>query len=943
MKRLALITSVVLLAVMSPTQSPPKANAAVGQWSQANGAVNPNFDEFNRSDDTNATVCATTYSGTPYVCWSEYRSSNYKLLVTMFDGTNWAAPSTILGSIPGIDVLRDSSVYNEDTFKYDNPSMTIVRYDSGTETIDVPIIFSTKVSSYMSSNQICCAYLLGTTWTFQYFTNSNHTVDEPQVIVGDDGRIYATWCQQKVSDNLPVIIYADPVFPLVWKDIYDNPVSSTPDPLLSLSGIYTQARIDTFNSKPTVCCTYKPSSTSKSDISFIRWDGANWGGLVNLSPTIFGEANLNESNPKMVLNSYGSPVVVWDTDENTSKTYFAMWNGTQWVNTDGPGKLDLSQKFVGGVRTSDPDLIKGQYGIYHVALNYDTSDAILYLQTNLTQWYAVEQKEGKSTLPFGISRPSLAVQHDNFPMIAGDRMLPSDNPAFTEYQYVGQFFVEWGIDTNQQGTTPDYQDDGKIITNSNDQIFPLRAIINYPHGTGLVKTTFIYTIPPQCSFIPDLNLNFIGQSSERWGQRVDGRWDNIGLFSQARITDYQKIKIIFFSNKKSITLRFSIEFDGFNYPSRWLKNLADVTIENKSITIPMMIMPNIIDTTSLYTGTSIVTNPITQYQSPTFYIDADHYSDTLTTDGKKIATFIIYIYPVGPFDSPVSLFTQSDPKANLSCNPNPSPVPQGFGVRRAFLTIEANANTPPGTFKVKVIGSALSGSVPDESWVDLELYVIGAKLAITKRADQVSVQPGSVISYTITVQNIGGADAEGVYLEDSLSADLVYVSSYPQAILEGKKAVWNIGTITPGQKLYFTLKAKVAEKMFGEGSIIVNVANAFYNGWQTSAATVYISVRPAEIPCPNPQAEIKFTTEGDTPKAGVPIYGKLYVWDGCNPYNFQLFWGDETGELKGYMDGEGSYTLPPHTYETAGTYMISCFVTDKYGKQNIIRKHIVIH
>jgi hypothetical protein len=104
-----------------------------------------------------------------------------------------------------------------------------------------------------------------------------------------------------------------------------------------------------------------------------------------------------------------------------------------------------------------------------------------------------------------------------------------------------------------------------------------------------------------------------------------------------------------------------------------------------------------------------------------------------------------------------------------------------------------------------------------------------------------------------------------------------------------------------------------------------------------------VTVKPTDTPCPNPQAELKFDTNGQDPQAGMELKGSLKVWDGCNPYKFQLFWGDDTPEVVGYLDKDGTYTVPSHIYTNSGTYFLTCYVTDKYGKQNVIRKQMVVH
>ncbi|NTU61782.1 MAG: DUF11 domain-containing protein, partial [Caldiserica bacterium] len=193
------------------------------------------------------------------------------------------------------------------------------------------------------------------------------------------------------------------------------------------------------------------------------------------------------------------------------------------------------------------------------------------------------------------------------------------------------------------------------------------------------------------------------------------------------------------------------------------------------------------------------------------------------------------------------------------------------------------------------------------------------------------------------IRNVGGATASGVTLKDNLPEDVDYLSSFPSAAASGKTAMWDVGDIPQNKSVIYTIRVRVKDMVFSVGSMISNVASAEYDGWLTSSATVFVTVRPTETPCPTPQAEIRFETDGNDPQAGMEINGKLRVWDGCSPYKFQLFWGDDSKEVFGHLDKEGYYSLPPHSYATSGTYMLVCYVTDKYGKQNVIRKQMVVH
>ncbi|NTU61034.1 MAG: hypothetical protein HGA95_01700, partial [Caldiserica bacterium] len=263
-----------------PAPISKKANAASGNWTQANGSSIPNYDEFNRSDDTNGTICATNNIGKPYLCWSEYKSGGYKICISTSDGENWVSPSGDT-TYPNFEVLNVLGVCT-------NPSMIVINLDDGTTNQDIPIIFFDRNDGihYKSS----CAYLKDGTWNFQDFTHYTNQEVKPFVTLGDDDRIYATWCQGISGySNLPVVIVADLEFPLVWKHLDGTPATYMANTIFSRTELYYHSRVATFDGKPFLCAEYKQNISSGMDIVVIKWDGTNWNGLNSANFTIIGD------------------------------------------------------------------------------------------------------------------------------------------------------------------------------------------------------------------------------------------------------------------------------------------------------------------------------------------------------------------------------------------------------------------------------------------------------------------------------------------------------------------------------------------------------------------------------------------------------------------------------------------------------------------------------
>ena len=65
------------------------------------------------------------------------------------------------------------------------------------------------------------------------------------------------------------------------------------------------------------------------------------------------------------------------------------------------------------------------------------------------------------------------------------------------------------------------------------------------------------------------------------------------------------------------------------------------------------------------------------------------------------------------------------------------------------------------------------------------------------------------IPYTITVANTGRIESRSMTVRDLIPQGLIYVSSQPPAIQEGRQLTWTLGLLPPGQthSIRLTLRA----------------------------------------------------------------------------------------------------------------------------------------
>ena len=99
------------------------------------------------------------------------------------------------------------------------------------------------------------------------------------------------------------------------------------------------------------------------------------------------------------------------------------------------------------------------------------------------------------------------------------------------------------------------------------------------------------------------------------------------------------------------------------------------------------------------------------------------------------------------------------------------------------------------------------------------------KLELTKSASATEVFPGSLVSFTIRVCNVGNAVADNVIVSDALSSDLELVSasvSQGKAVIVGNGVRAEFGALFPGECATLTIVARVRDDV-APGTQIGNV------------------------------------------------------------------------------------------------------------------------
>lgn len=244
------------------------------------------------------------------------------------------------------------------------------------------------------------------------------------------------------------------------------------------------------------------------------------------------------------------------------------------------------------------------------------------------------------------------------------------------------------------------------------------------------------------------------------------------------------------------------------------------------------------------------------------------------------------IFNNGPNDAGTTTFTDTIP-ANMSfvsadIGGAPCSVTAGLvtcTVASLAPSTSVNVNlvlhpTIAGTF---INAASVQGSVTDTNTANNTVSVSStiapdADLRIAGSASPQQAQPGTNITYTITVQNFGPSDATGVVVSDNLSGLTSTVSATPtQGSCSGSAPVTcGLGTLTNGASATITIVAVV-----NTAGSLTNVATATANEVDTVPANNSVSIQSSSI-----AADLAISTAPAGSMNGEPAYSATVTNNG---------------------------------------------------------------
>jgi uncharacterized repeat protein (TIGR01451 family) len=124
-------------------------------------------------------------------------------------------------------------------------------------------------------------------------------------------------------------------------------------------------------------------------------------------------------------------------------------------------------------------------------------------------------------------------------------------------------------------------------------------------------------------------------------------------------------------------------------------------------------------------------------------------------------------------------------------------------------------------------------------------------MTVKKTADNLEVDPGDLIIYTIEYKNIGTGTAALVEITDTIPANTTFVSATVGYTCIVRVCTWVIGEVDPGEngtiEITVRVNAGVGDRELLRNEVTVNYADANHNFYDPIDDHADVRVTPARV------------------------------------------------------------------------------------------------
>ena len=238
--------------------------------------------------------------------------------------------------------------------------------------------------------------------------------------------------------------------------------------------------------------------------------------------------------------------------------------------------------------------------------------------------------------------------------------------------------------------------------------------------------------------------------------------------------------------------------------------------------------------------------------------------------------------------------------ANAFAGTNTSACRQGWDI--TAVDVSALLATAETTAAVRF---TTDGDLYVPNCLALQIDSKGARISVAKSADKTFALLGEDVTYTLVIKNTGDIDAKNVLLNDAVPTGLQFVLNsitLGGAPYAGSFPV-NIGTLTPGQSVDVTFKAKAAT--LPAVNPVVNVARTDYSFDPFPGYTVssFSDSNSAECFFVNTDVSVTKSVDKNYAEAGETLTYLSVVKNNSNVKIVNLFFKDQIPVGTSFVSG----------------------------------------
>ncbi len=280
-----------------------------------------------------------------------------------------------------------------------------------------------------------------------------------------------------------------------------------------------------------------------------------------------------------------------------------------------------------------------------------------------------------------------------------------------------------------------------------------------------------------------------------------------------------------------------------------------------------------------------------------------------------------------------------------------------FGAGITTITVPivdsvATANLLAPTAELIGTVCAASSCEPDLTRTCTNIRFFGnVAFEIVKKAAKYAYASNEIITYTITVKNVGTSTALTVTVTDAFPKDLEFISSRPSGSVGQNTVKFSLASLPIGGSTNITLLFRLAKGVVIQeaGKYIQNQATVSGKSsiqgktfTEKAMATIFIVQNQ-----PGKELSILATWNGLNSKTSSIRTGEeldlvTKILGGSSPYKVRIEWSDGQ-EAKYTADKADTAHSEKHVYNSAGTYMVTISCEDNFGRATRLVRTIKVN